>query len=234
MTEYFLLLRRDIRFIEGLNACMNCGVCTAICPAAEFYNYDPRSICNILMTKDNEKIEYLLKTDTIWYCGQCLSCKTRCPRGNVPALLISALRQLSIETGLFAESEKGRQQYAVMKTVGENIINTGYCVHPALLDLKLHPEQGPVMAWYKDNAEEVADMLGAHYNKEGEGALRKISQDNLDELKSIFNITGGTELFESINKYSKAKAKEMHINCEDKIENSAYFFHVYLNNDENQ
>ncbi len=228
MIDYYSLLRRDIRFVEGLNACMNCGVCTAICPAAEFYNYDPRSICNILMTKDNEKIEHLLKTDSIWYCGQCLSCKTRCPRGNVPALLISALRHLSQVTGLFTNSEKGRQQYAIFKTIGENIINTGYCIHLALINLKLHPEQGPVMVWYKENAEDVTDLLGANYNKLGEGALRKISQDNLDELKKIFNITGGTDLYNSINKYSKTKAKELNINCEDTIENSAYFFHVFL------
>lgn len=39
-------LNKDIRFIEGLKACMNCGVCTAICPAAEFYQYDPRIICD--------------------------------------------------------------------------------------------------------------------------------------------------------------------------------------------
>ena len=37
-------LREDIHFMEGFNSCMNCGVCTAICPAAEFYNYDPRVI----------------------------------------------------------------------------------------------------------------------------------------------------------------------------------------------
>ena len=37
-------LKKDIHYIESLNSCMNCGVCTAICPSAEFYNYDPRII----------------------------------------------------------------------------------------------------------------------------------------------------------------------------------------------
>ena len=44
MSEILNKLREDIHFIEGMNSCMNCGVCTAICPAAEFYNYDPRVI----------------------------------------------------------------------------------------------------------------------------------------------------------------------------------------------
>ena len=41
MPDYYKMLMEDIRFQEGLRACMNCGVCTAICPAAEFYDYDP-------------------------------------------------------------------------------------------------------------------------------------------------------------------------------------------------
>jgi len=128
MAKLYDLLLTDVRFREGLTACMNCGICTAICPAAEFYTYDPRQICNTVQTRDEEKIEALLKSDTIWYCGQCMSCKTRCPRGNVPALVISVLRKLSQELGYFTESEKGRQQYAIKRTIGENITTIGYCV----------------------------------------------------------------------------------------------------------
>ena len=113
MENYHELLMRDIRFEEGLNACMNCGVCTAICPAAEFYNYDPRQIIDIVQSGDNNEIEKLLKSETIWYCGECMSCKTRCPRGNAPGLVIMALRSLSQDLGFFVESEKGRQQLAI-------------------------------------------------------------------------------------------------------------------------
>ena len=31
----FERLQQDYRVKEGLKACMNCGVCTAVCPAAE-------------------------------------------------------------------------------------------------------------------------------------------------------------------------------------------------------
>ena len=34
MGKYFDMLCEDVRFREGLNACMNCGVCTGVCPAA--------------------------------------------------------------------------------------------------------------------------------------------------------------------------------------------------------
>ena len=119
MENYYDLLMEDVRFEEGLNACMNCGVCTAICPAAEFYNYDPRKIVDIVQTKDDGQIIELLKSEEIWYCGECMSCKTRCPRGNAPGLIIMALRSLSQDLGYFVESEKGRQQLAVKRTVGD-------------------------------------------------------------------------------------------------------------------
>jgi len=233
MTGYYDLLMQDVRFREGLTACMNCGVCTAICPAAEFYKYDPRQICNLVQTRDDNKIEELLKSDTIWYCGQCMSCKTRCPRGNVPALIISVLRKVSQELGYFTQSEKGRQQFAIKRTVGDNIINTGYCVHVDHVNPKLHPEQGPVWKWYVENAEEVADRLGANYNKEGGGALRKISQKNLDEVKKIFDVTGGSELYGDIEKFSKEVADKFKMSFEKEGINNEYFFHTYIENSNN-
>ena len=91
ITDY---IKQDVRADEALKACMNCGMCTAVCPAAEFYDYDPRRICDTVQRGDEAEIERLLRSDTLWYCGQCMSCKTRGPRGNVPGELISVLRRL--------------------------------------------------------------------------------------------------------------------------------------------
>jgi heterodisulfide reductase subunit C len=233
MTNYFELLSTDVRFIEGLTACMNCGVCTAICPAAEFYKYDPRQICNIVQTRDDEQIELLLKGEAIWYCGQCMSCKTRCPRGNVPALIISVLRRFSQELGFFTQSEKGRQQFAIKRTIGDNILNTGYCVHVDHVNPKLHPEQGPIWKWYFDNREEVADRLGANYNKDGPGALRKISQENLDEVRKIFEVTGGVNFYNHIEEYSKTKANQLKLSFDKSGTNNEYFFNTFIENSNN-
>jgi len=231
--KYYDLLMHDVRFKEASTACMNCGVCTAICPAAEFYKYDPRQIMNIVQSRDDKKIEDLLRSETIWYCGQCMSCKTRCPRGNVPAMVISVLRRFSQELGFFIVSEKGRQQFAVKRTVGDNIINTGYCVHVDHVSPKLHPEQGPIWKWYVENAEEVADRLGANYNKYGAGALRKISKENLDEVKKIFDVTGGSKLYEDIEQYSAEKAKSLKMSIDKEGLNNEYFFHTYIENSNN-
>lgn len=202
-------LAEDVRFTEGLNACMNCGICTAICPAAEFYEYDPRSIITTVQSGDEAEIQALIESDTIWYCGQCMSCKTRCPRGNCPGSIISVLRKVSQETGAFTKSKKGRQQYLIKNTVGSNILKYGYCIHPTSVVPEKHPEQGPVWKWVYENKEEVYLALGANLDGEGPGTLRKISEKTLDELYQIFKHTGGIDLFENIENHSRKKAEKL-------------------------
>jgi heterodisulfide reductase subunit C len=227
--ELYQELTKDVRFTEGLKSCMNCGVCTAICPAAEFYDYDPRIITGIIQSKDEAKIEELLKSDVIWYCGECMSCKTRCPRGNCPGLMIMALRSLSQELGYFTESEKGRQQLVIKRVVGENIVYRGYCLLPENLVPALHPEQGPVGEWIFENKDEVYKRVGANYNGEGEGALRKIPDEAIKEIYRIFEITGGFDRFDKIEHFSKMKAKNMgYVDSDEEF--PEYINHIFTTN----
>jgi len=222
-------IAQDVRFVESLNSCINCGTCTAICPAAEFYNYDPRIIADTVQSKDDTRIEALLRSETIWYCGECMSCKTRCPRGNTPGLIVMALRSLSQDMGMFTDSEKGRQQLAIKRAVGETILKYGYCIHPEILDPDMHPEQGPVWVWEKKNIVEVMKRLGANYKGDGPGILRSIPQESLDELQKIFDITGGTERYECIETFSKLKADKMGLEFGQGID-SEYFRFIYTTN----
>ena len=202
-------LCKDYRFKEGLKTCINCGTCTAICPAAEFYKYDPRRIVDTVQRKDEGEIEALLRSETIWYCGECMSCVTRCPRGNGPGLVIMALRNLSAKLGYFTDSEKGRQLWPLTKTLNNNILHTGYCIHPSTFDCDEYPEAGPITRWVMENKEEVFGRLGANYGGEGPGALRRIPQKDLDELQAIFDETGGTERMEAVERASREKAAEL-------------------------
>jgi heterodisulfide reductase subunit C len=218
-------LDKDVRYIEGLKACLSCGVCTAICPAAEVSDYDPRMVVNIVQQNDEDELEKLLKSDTIWRCGECLSCKTRCPRGNVPGYIIQSLRALSIETGLFIESEQGRKQLAVKRTVGDHILKYGYCVYIDEVDNDMYPEQGPVWSWLRKNRESMLKRLGTSYRKDLSGTLRNTSQESLDDLKKIFDETGGTRRFEKIEKFSNAKADELDIDFKEGKDD--YFNYLY-------
>jgi len=229
MGKLYDLLLKDIRFEEGLNACMNCGVCTAICPAAEFYNYDPRQIVDTVQSKDDSKITELLKSETIWYCGECMSCKTRCPRGNAPGLIIMALRSLSQDLGFFTESEKGRQQLALKRTVGHWMITYGYCLYLEGVGTSMHPEQGPVWDWIQDNWKDVFKRMGANYQGDGPGILRRIPEDAMEEIREIFRVTGGMKRFEDIEEFSKIKAQELNMQFDEGIENE-YFKYIYKTN----
>jgi heterodisulfide reductase subunit C1 len=229
MGKLFDELLQDVHLQEGLKACINCGTCTAICPAAEFYNYDPREIANIIQLGDDEKIEELLLSDMIWYCGECMSCKTRCPRGNVPGQIIMALRALSQEKGYFVESEKGRQQLYIKRTIGEWILNHGYCLYLEGVGTDGHPEQGPVWDWRQKYWADVMERLGANYKGNGPGILRKIPDDALAEIRKIFDVTGGSERFKKIEEYSKEKAKDLKLQLDESIDNE-YLKQIYSAN----
>lgn len=214
-------LCKDYRFREGFHTCINCGTCTAVCPAAEFYRYDPRQIVTSVQTRDDEQIESLLRSDTIWYCGECMSCVTRCPRKNGPGLVIMALRDLSIRLGYFTESEKGRQVLPLTHIMAGNILKYGYCIHPETFCWDDHKESGPVWRWHTEHLSESLARQGANYMGDGPGILRHIPQESLDELKAIFDVTGGTERIAAVERFSAAKAEEMGLTM-DEYERRAY------------
>ena len=107
---------------------------------------------------------------------------------------------------IFTDSEKGRQQFAIKRVVGRNILQTGYCVHPDLLNPQMHPEQGPIWEWIYSNTPEIMEKVGANYKKDGPGILRKIAPEVLNELNQIFEVTGCNEMFDIIEKHSQEKA----------------------------
>jgi len=222
-------LKKDVRYLEGLTSCINCGTCSAICPAAEFYDYDPRELMNQVQSNDEGELKELLQSNTIWYCGECMSCKSRCPRGNTPGLIVMALRNLAMDKGYFVESEKGRQQLFMKRVVGGWILNHGYCLYLEGIGTDLYPEQGPVWDWRQKDWSGVMQRLGANYKGAGPGVMRKIPDEALAEIKSIFDLTGGTERFEAIEKFSKDKAEEMNIELTDELMND-YVKHIYTYN----
>ena len=218
-------LEKDVRYIEGLKACINCGTCTAICPAAAVTDYDPRIMITTVQRKNEVELVKMLKSDAIWKCAECLSCKTRCPRGNTPGYIIQALRALSIETGLFINSKQGQKQLAIKRTVGEHILKYGYCVYIDEVNTEMYPEQGPVWDWIQKNKQGILQRLGTSYKKNQPGTLRQIPQESVDELHQIFNETGATKRFQKIEEYSSKKASEL--GFDSKNGNDSYFQYLY-------
>lgn len=218
-------LKADFRYQEGMKACINCGTCTAVCPAAAVSNYDPRQIVDLVQKENEQELESLLKGDDIWKCGECLSCKTRCPRDNVPCYIIQSLRALSIDTGYFIESEQGRRQLAVKRTVGDHILEYGYCVYVDEVNTDMYPEQGPVWDWLSKNRHEVLARLGTSYKQNRAGALRNTDSESLVHLRKIFDVTGATDRFRKIEEASENYAARHGLSFADGRD--TYFYLTY-------
>jgi len=84
LEEVFDDIRGHMLYNHELHGCLNCGICTATCPSAHYYDYSPREIVQLLWTENLEGI-YDAMQEKIWSCAQCYTCAARCPFQNSPA-----------------------------------------------------------------------------------------------------------------------------------------------------
>jgi heterodisulfide reductase subunit C len=94
---------------------------------------------------------------------------------------------------------------------------------------ELHPEQGPNWEWVYENRAALLNRLGGNYKGDGPGILRKIPDETLDELKRIFEVTGGLKRYEKIESCSRKKADEMNLDLDESTDNE-YFRHIFKTN----
>ena len=84
-----------IKEISGVNPlkCMKCGKCSASCPAFDEMDIKPHQFVSYVQ---NENIEALVQSESLWKCLSCFACVERCPRDVKPGKLIDAARQLVV------------------------------------------------------------------------------------------------------------------------------------------
>jgi heterodisulfide reductase subunit C len=116
LEEVFQDIQADIRYDHELNGCLNCGICTATCPAAHYYDFSPREIVQLLWTENLEGI-YDAMQEKIWACAQCYTCAARCPFGNSPGGLIMLMREAAIKHGMQSAKDVLRPFSRVMLNI---------------------------------------------------------------------------------------------------------------------
>ncbi|MBN2528074.1 MAG: 4Fe-4S dicluster domain-containing protein [Deltaproteobacteria bacterium] len=204
---------------HSLRSCMFCGMCTAVCPAAEHYEeYNPRSIVDAALSGKEEEIIALLKADTIWYCGQCGSCKERCPRGNSIMGLISSLRILAQLKGYHLYSARGRQQYASRYLWGSNFWNRGCSLYFRNCDKWAHPDFGPNYEKFFDHQEQEFLRLGANPDRPGMFGGRKVNTETLEELRSLVEAGGTIALWKKVDDFGNSHRSELKLTEEAYLE----------------
>ena len=200
---------------HALSSCMNCGACTALCPAAEFYDFSPREIMTLVQEKDEETIIGLLKSETIWYCHQCGSCKTKCPRQNSLFGMISSLRQLSQLKGYHVESVRGRQQYFGRHLWGGNLWNRACTLYFRNPIPEGHLDFGPRFKTYFERQDEFMRRVGAHPDMDGPFSGRKVHPETLDELRKLWMAGGALFLWSLIEEAAQKQATEMNLSIDE-------------------
>ncbi len=138
LEEIFQDIQADLRYDHELNGCLNCGICTATCPSAHYYDYSPREIVQLLWTENLEGI-YDAMQEKIWACAQCYTCAARCPFGNSPGGLVMIMRETAIKHGMESAKEVLRPFSRVML----KIISTGNQLAPNMITADHFPDWGP-------------------------------------------------------------------------------------------
>lgn len=81
-----------------MNACIQCGRCTATCPAALPSDLRAREVVRAVQDGD---LSIITDTDDLWHCTTCFSCQERCPKGVQVTQAILWLRSEAVALGRY-------------------------------------------------------------------------------------------------------------------------------------
>jgi heterodisulfide reductase subunit C len=87
-NNWEILVGRLLR-TSGAAACIECGRCTASCPAALPSHLRARNVIRAIQDGDRSIAEDM---DDIWHCTTCFDCQDRCPKGVQITQIILYLR----------------------------------------------------------------------------------------------------------------------------------------------
>ena len=138
LEEIFKDIQADLRFDHELNGCLNCGICTATCPAAHYYDFSPREIVQLLWTENLEGI-YDAMQEKIWSCAQCYTCAARCPFKNSPGGLVMLMREVAIKH----EMQSAKDVLRPFSRVMLKLISTGNQLAPDMITPDHFADWGP-------------------------------------------------------------------------------------------
>ena len=201
---------------HALKSCIACGVCTAQCPAAQYYpEYNPRTIVDAVIAKNEDRLVELLKSNILWYCGQCGSCKPKCSRENNLMGLISSLRFLAQLKGYHLCSVRGRQQYAARHLWGGNLWNRGCSLYFRNVDADGHPDFGPRYAKYHSEVDQQMTRVGASPDAAGKFGGRKLPPETLAELRSCVAGGGTLVLWNQLERHAVEDAKKSGLSIDE-------------------
>ncbi len=144
LEEIFNDIKSHPLYDHEIYGCLNCGICTATCPAAHYYDFSPREIVQLLLTENLEGI-YDAMQEKIWACAQCYTCAARCPFHNSPGGLIMLMRETAIKHGM----QSAKDVLKPFTRVLMKLITTGNQLAPNMITPDAFADWGPNVARIK-------------------------------------------------------------------------------------
>jgi heterodisulfide reductase subunit C len=198
-NEFIKEIFKDPRIPEelGINRCIQCGNCSASCPAARHSSYRPRKIMQeILFGARNN----LLENEDIWLCYSCFSCNLRCPRNNNPGVIIHVLRQLALKEGY------GWEKVVKFKFYLESLRDSGIGWSTKAQTIEYFKELENDWVEIIKNMPEVLKELSMNPNSPRE--LPKEAKDQIKKILELANINEDISEFEEKEEQIKNQKKE--------------------------
>jgi heterodisulfide reductase subunit C len=115
----FAPLIKEKRGCEKLEACIQCGTCSGVCPLSIYMDHTPRQV--ILLTRSGFRDE-VLKSNTIWLCASCYECTVACPKDIKITDIIYSLKQEAIKARAYPRGLPipvlAKEFYKMVRTFG--------------------------------------------------------------------------------------------------------------------
>lgn len=174
----------DLKASENLEIlkCIQCGMCTSVCPAARYTDYDPRETVKRVLDKD----ENLILDDITWDCFYCYTCHSICPVNNSPCEINQILRQKAIDNG------KGIKKIVLFSAYGESFLEFGVGAIPNDFFDDLVKDHGKEWLQLKINLDDIREELDL-------GPMF-LPEKDVDDINKILQKTGFTRRLEKIRR----------------------------------
>lgn len=99
---------------EKMLACVQCGTCTASCPASHAMDITPRRMWRMVQLGLADEV---LHSKAMWVCSLCYQCQVRCPRGIPLTDAITRLKEKAFREGVVQSRESEAFYKAFMDVV---------------------------------------------------------------------------------------------------------------------
>ena len=169
----------------GIYKCVQCGMCTSVCPGASQTEYDPRDMIRRVLEDD----ETVIDDENIWNCFSCYTCNSVCPSGNNASEINQILRQMSIDNG------EGIQKIVSFSAYGDSFMELGVGSIPNTFFDVMVKDVGPEYMNLKLNIEDIRSDLDL------ESYI--LPEEAINEVESILENSGFKDRLERIKRCKK-------------------------------